>query len=163
MGLLITDLDMPGMSGDEMLVLLKETNPSLKVLVLTMHEEKSVVKHLLSTGADGYLLKSSGKKSFLKAINEIREGNKYFPESILKILIKEETSKSPYHPGINELTKREKEILIQIAEGLSSKEIGSKLFISNRTVETHRTNIMRKLDVHNIAGLIKIAFKSELL
>lgn len=161
--LIITDLEMGKHSGEDLMMQVKAYDSRTKVLVLTMHEEKSIIVRLFKNGADGYLLKSAGKEILLKAIQEISNGTKFFPQNIIEIMLSEEKSRSSYHPELKDLTNREKEILILIAEGLSSKEIGGKLFISTRTVDTHRANLMKKLDVNNIAGLIKIAFQTELL
>ena len=161
--IIITDLEMGKDSGEDLLLKVKAYKPSIKVLVLTMHEEKSIIVQLLKNGADVYILKSAVKAMLVKAINEIASGSKFFPQNIIEIMVSEEKKTFSYHPQLKGLTNREKEILILIAEGLSSKEIGDKLFISDRTVDTHRSNLMKKLEVNNLASLIKIAFETELL
>lgn len=117
----------------------------------------------MEIGADGFLPKNCDKERLLEALETVFRGEKYFAEDLLMPdnTIPDESDSQP--TLIHELTEREKEILALIALGLSNKEIGDKLFISHRTVDTHRTNLMKKLDVHNIAGLIRIAMKSGLI
>ncbi|PCJ67784.1 MAG: DNA-binding response regulator [Bacteroidetes bacterium] len=161
---IFTDLDMPEMNGEDVLVYCKSKFPSTKVIILSMHNEKAIIRHLIQLGADGYLLKSAGKEEILKAIKTVHLDVKYFPDDVLQSLVSAEESKvEPLNPNLERLTSREIEIIKLIASGLSSKEIGSKLFISPRTAETHRNNILKKLDIHGIAGIIRFAFQNKLV
>lgn len=164
--LVLMDIDMPVMNGLEATQQIKKTNPNQKVMILTMHDEPSLVRKIMDIGANGYMLKNSDQAALIEGINKVLAGELFFPPEILegKKPSKEETfSLRPSDVVlISQLTEREIEILKQIADGLSNKEIGDKLFISHRTVDTHRTNLMKKLDVHNIAGLIRFAIRNNL-
>ena len=160
---IFTDLDMPEMKGEDVLLNCKKNFPSAKVIVLSMHNDKTVIKHLISIGADGYLIKSAGKEEIIQAINTVYAGSKYFSDEVLKSLINdEEQKKIQQSPAIKNLSNREIEIIKLIAKGYSSKQIGKELFISPRTAETHRNNILKKLDTQGIAGIIRFAFQNNL-
>jgi two-component system response regulator NreC len=120
-----------------------------------------MIQVLLEAGADGYLLKTSNKSELVDAIHRVAGGEQHLSESVQRVLIREDAQ--PKNEQLALLTEREIEILRLIAEGLSNKEIGDRLFISHRTVDTHRTNLMQKLDVHNIAGLVRLAIESGLV
>ncbi|MBU1008555.1 MAG: response regulator transcription factor, partial [Bacteroidetes bacterium] len=161
--IVLMDIDMPIMNGIEATQQVKSTYPDIKIIMLTMHDEKAMVKKLTDIGACGFILKNSDKDELLQAIKRVHQGGKYFSSELTLNLISHGIS--PVMPGSVDdkkamLTEREIEILKLIAEGLSNKEIGDKLFISHRTVDTHRTNLMKKLDVSNIAGLIRYAIKN---
>jgi DNA-binding NarL/FixJ family response regulator len=159
-----TDLDMPELKGEDVLQYCKSKFPSTKVIILSMHNEKSVIKHLISLGADGYLVKSAGKDEIIKAIKSVHQENKYFGDEVMQSLIHDEKKEEPIvSKALSSLTEREVEIIKLIANGLSSKEIGEKLFISPRTAETHRTNILKKLDIQGIAGIVRFAFQHKLI
>lgn len=162
---ILMDIDMPVMGGIEATKLLKEKYPQTKILILSMHNEKGVIQTVIDAGADGYLLKNSSQKELLQGINTVREGNKFFTPEVTMTLLNKNTSEITGNDGevIQNLTERELEILKLISEGFSNKEIGERLFISHRTVDTHRTNLMKKLNVHNIAGLIRFALKNKLV
>lgn len=167
--LILTDIDMPIMNGIEFTTILKRDFPEIKVIVLTMHSEPSLTKKLMELGADGYLLKNADCKELVEGVLKVASGKSYFSAAVTQSLLndgKVVTSSFASETEtviLSRLTSREIEILKAIAEGYSNKEIGDKLFISHRTVDTHRTNLMKKLEVHNIAGLIKFAIKSGLV
>lgn len=167
--LVLMDIDMPIMNGLEATRKIKESTPKSKVIILTMHNEASLIKKVMDIGADGYLLKNADREEFANALQSVAKGNSYFSAEVTRSLLNpEEVSKSQFDIDpdtiqLSKLTEREIEVLKQIAEGFSNKEIGDNLFISHRTVDTHRTNLMKKLDVHNIAGLIKFAIKNGLI
>jgi two-component system response regulator NreC len=136
----------------------------VKVIVLSMHNEAGMIKSLTALGAQGYLLKSSSQEELLTAIIKVAGGNRFYSTDVtLSILNKSNTNTNEISQPAEQLTERETEILKFIAEGFSNKEIGAKLFISHRTVDTHRTNLMRKLNVGNIAGLISYAIKNGMV
>jgi two-component system, NarL family, nitrate/nitrite response regulator NarL len=158
----LMDIDMPEMNGLDATRVIRKTYPELKVIVLSMHDEKAMIQAMISAGVDGYLLKNSPKVDLLNAIREVAQGNSFFPVEVQSRLLQKDSD--IFRKGkLADLTERELEILTAIAEGLSNKEIGEKLFISHRTVDTHRTNLMQKLEVHNVAGLVRIAIQSGLV
>ncbi|PKP52946.1 MAG: DNA-binding response regulator [Bacteroidetes bacterium HGW-Bacteroidetes-1] len=159
--IILLDIDMPVMNGIEALSEIRKSFHQLKVIVLSMHEEKSLVKKLTDLGAKGFLFKNSDKEELMIAMNRVANGGYYFSSSLTMNLINVEIHDNGNPaPKTFILTERETEILKLIASGLSNKEIGDKLFISHRTVDTHRTNLMKKLEVNNIAGLIRYAIKN---
>jgi DNA-binding NarL/FixJ family response regulator len=160
--LVLMDIDMPVMNGMEATRLIKKKYPKIKVIILSMHNEGSLVKKLIASGADGYILKNSDREELIAAILKVSEGQKYFSPDVTLSLAEvssHHNSGQEKESYIHDLTDREIEILKLIAEGYSNKEIGEKLFISHRTVDTHRTNLMKKIGVNNIAGLIRYAIK----
>jgi two-component system response regulator NreC len=156
------------MNGLEATSIIKRDHPETSVVILTMHSEPSLVKAVINYGANGYLLKNADRHEFIDALLKVAEGKSYFSPELTRSLVSEGAKSSPFltsNPSLllSKLTEREIEVLRLIAEGLSNKEIGDQLFISHRTVDTHRTNLMKKLDIHNIAGLIKFAFGNGLV
>jgi len=155
----LMDIDMPVMDGIEATTRIKRTMPDVKVISLTHHNERAMVQRLMDCGSDGYLLKNIDRDGLLNAIRKVMKGQKYFSEEVTRKLAEQQVVTAP-NGAEAELTERETEILRLICEGLSSKQMGEKLFISPRTVDTHRTNLMNKLDIHNVAGLIRFAFQN---
>ena len=161
---ILMDIDMPVMNGIDTLKEIKRLGLSAKVIILSMHNEAGMIKSLVTIGASGYLLKSSPKDEVINAIKKVAGGQQFFSSEVtLAILNKQQNNFQDSSPHIELLSDRETEIVQLIAEGFSNKEIGSKLFISHRTVDTHRTNIMKKLNVSNIAGLISYAIRNGIV
>ncbi len=169
---LVIDLSMPRLSGIEATKIIQRDCPRVKVLVLTMHEKEEYVYQIFKSGAGGYILKDAGKDELATAIRTVAKGEKYFSPRVSEIMVNGYLRKSdtPVQEasGLAEgievsLTKREKEVLSLIAEGLNSEQISERLFISPRTVDTHRTNIMQKLDLHDAANLMKFAIEHGFL
>lgn len=159
----LVDIDMPIRSGLEAIREINREGMSVKCIALTMHKERGMVQKVMQAGAFGYVLKNIDQEDLIAIIRKVGKGAKVLDEEVETILTggSYQTKASYQHIEIsNELTEREVEILTMIAQGLSNKEIGEALFISHRTVDTHRTNLMKKLDVHNIAGLIRYAIRS---
>ncbi len=157
---LLMDIDMPVMNGIDALKEIRKSYPNVKVIILSMHNEAGMIKSLIEMGANGYLLKSCTQSELIDAIKKIASGQSYFSTDVTLALLKPSANQG--QP--NELlTERETEILKLIAGGFSNKEIGDQLFISHRTVDTHRTNLMKKLDVNNIAGLISYAIRNGIV
>ena len=162
---ILMDISMPQMSGLEATKLLGKIVPKAKVLILTMHENKAYIMEIVRSGAKGYLLKDSPPSQLLSAIDAVNRGEAYFSTSISQMVLNEYVKK-PKHlhkPGNPEISQREKEVLTLIAEGFSNKAIADKLSVSVRTVETHREHIMRKLDIHNTAGLTRYAISAGII
>lgn len=157
---LLMDIDMPVMNGIDALKEIRRQNSKVKVIILSMHNEAGMIKSLIDLGANGYLLKSCSQDELIEAIKKVAAGQSYFSSDVTLALLK---PAARLGPQTEILTERETEILRLIASGFSNKEIGDQLFISHRTVDTHRTNLMKKLDVNNIAGLISYAIKNGIV
>lgn len=157
--ILLTDISMPGMSGVELTRLVKKKFPKVNVLALSMFGERQVVKEMIDAGISGYLLKNTGKHELLEALQKIAEGGNYFGEDVTKELIKGFSNAEENTP----LTNREIEIIRLIEREYSNKKIADLLFISERTVETHRKNIFRKTGTQSIVGLLKYAYDHRII
>lgn len=161
----LLDVNMPVLDGMETSKELKKRFPDVKIVVLTMHQEKSFIIKTIRNGADGYVLKSSGHEVLMQAIRRVMNRETYFDPQVTSTVM------SSLVPGTNlrqqafipRLTKREREILNLIVDEFSTQEIAEKLFISNNTVESHRANLLSKLQVKNTAGLVRVALEKELL
>jgi DNA-binding NarL/FixJ family response regulator len=162
--LVIMDISMPNLRGLEATREIKILNPGIKVLILTMHKEREYLYHALTAGAEGYLLKEDADGELLSAIETLRRGGTFISPllstQMADIFVdKFKAGGEPRKAAEERLTIREREIVKLIAEGKSSKEIGEFLFISIRTVQHHRANIMRKLNFKKTADLIKYAIQ----
>jgi two-component system nitrate/nitrite response regulator NarL len=155
----LLDINMPHMNGLEAMASLRRQVPNAKILVLTMHNTKEYIAQVVRSGARGYLLKDSPPAELVAAIKAVHAGEVSFSPPVSKILIEEmaDGDKRPQSPLPPPLTDREREVLSLIAEGLLNKQIADRLGIGVRTIETHRERIMRKLDIHTVAGLTKYA------
>lgn len=159
---LVLDLAMPGSDGLSVLARARAEHPRLRVLVVTMHADPEYVSRAVREGADGYLLKDSAAAELVAAVRAVHGGASYFAPRVQRALT--ELVREPRGSGpLDALTDREREVLTLVAEGLASKEIAARLDISARTVETHRANLMRKLDAHSIARLVQIAIAEGLV
>jgi len=156
---ILMDIDMPVLNGIDTLKEIGKQSFGVKVIILSMHNEAGMIKSLMSIGANGYLLKSCAQEELIGAIRKVASGQSYFSTEVTLSLLNPAQSNQPTEL----LTERETEIIKLIAEGFSNKEIGSKLFISHRTVDTHRTNLMKKLNASNIAGLISYAIRNGIV
>lgn len=155
----ILDIEMPGMGGVATLRVIKEKFPEVKVLILTMHAEPFHINRVIKEGADGYLLKNLNRDTFVQSILKIMNGESFFVEGAAKTTPARVSDTS----GQETLTAREKHILQLIAQGKSNKEIAKELFISNRTVDTHRNNLMRKLNISSSVHLVHYAYSNGLI
>ncbi|MEO1419096.1 MAG: response regulator transcription factor [Bacteroidota bacterium] len=159
--IILMDLSMPGMDGLEATKIIKQEFSDCRVIILTGNKERANIRHSINAKVDGYMLKESVGEEIQHAIEEIMNGNKYFSPSIQGVLIDIATSGDD-NPNY-ELTKREIEILERVVEGKTSSDIGEELFISENTVNTHRRNIHKKLNVNNVVELISKVRKESLL
>lgn len=158
----VIDISMPKMSGIEVTKHLREEFPTVKVLVLTMHENVEYVYQIYKAGAGGYLLKNAGREEITSAIYAVARGEKFFSPRVSELMISkymQQAERRDSQSADTSLTKREEEILRLIAKGLNNQQISNQLFISPRTVDTHRTNIMQKLDIHDAANLVRYALE----
>jgi len=161
----LMDIDMGHTSGIETTQKLKKEHPEINVLGLTMHEEQEYIVEMLEAGASGYLLKNTGMDELLTAIRTAAKGDSYFSHQVSTTLLQAITQKKTFPTFKNHngpLTEREIEVLQLIAREFSNGEIAEKLFISIRTVDTHRRNLLEKLQVKNTAGLVKYAMEKGL-
>lgn len=157
----LMDINMPEMNGIEATQIITEKHKNIKVLALTMHVEETYITNMLKAGALGYVLKESNKEDLIDAINTVALGNKYYSNEVSVTLINSLMNNGK--SKTSELSDREVEVLTFIASGNTNNEIGEKLFISGRTVETHRRNILSKLEVKNTAEMIRYAIKNNLV
>lgn len=157
----LLDLEMPEMDGVEACKVIRKLYPETKVLILTMHEEERMTAYLMEIGANGYLLKNTKKDVLLEAIKTVDETGMYSTDRVTNALLKSLKQRSKKAPGLGtvQLTRRELEVLELIAQELTNTEIGERLFISEKTVDGHRMNLLSKFGVKNTAGLIMKAVR----
>jgi DNA-binding NarL/FixJ family response regulator len=162
--IVIMDVNMPGMDGIEATKKITAIYPGVKILMLTMYNKHEFIAELMNAGASGYLLKNTGKKELIEAINTVYAGKIYYSSDVTETILQNFT-KSPAEQKIEavQLTQREKEVLKLIALEYSTPEIAKELCISANTVETHRKNLISKLKVKNLAGLVKFALQTGLI
>ncbi len=162
--IVVLDISLPDVSGIKICSILRESHPNIKVLILSMYINEEFIFNSLQAGAKGYLPKNTNKKELLAAVKAIFIGNEYFSTEISEIILKSyinTVQNKKDETATEELSKREKEVLILFAEGSSNSEISDKLFISVRTVESHKNHIMQKLQLKNTVDLIKYAIKNK--
>jgi DNA-binding NarL/FixJ family response regulator len=164
----ILDISMPKLNGVDAARLIKRDNPATRVLILTIHENEEYVYQVVRAGADGYVLKNADKKELCAAVRAVMDGRRFFSPSVSNIIISEfakrvRDEKGAESPAARALTPRENEVLRRIAQGKTSKAIAAELFLSVRTVNTHRANLMHKLDIHETAGLVRYAIQAGLV
>lgn len=161
---LVTDISMPGMNGLDLVEHLKRTHPGVKVVILSMHANEEYVWQALRAGALGYLLKDSAKNDLEQAIRAVARGETFLSAAISKQVIADYVRRAaPDSNPLDQLTPRQREILKLIAEGNSTKEIGHLLKVSTKTVETHRAQLMDRLDIHDVPGLVRYAIRLGLV
>lgn len=160
----VLDISMPGRNGIETAKAIREADQEAKILILSMHVNTGVLSDVLEAGIDGYLLKDTEKNDLLNGIRSVAKGQQVFSKPISNMMTKSFLKKDNLPPDdVNAtLTKREKEVLQLIVEGLTSREIAEKLYISPRTVDTHRSNLMGKLEIKNTAELVRFALENNL-
>ena len=164
--LLLLDLSLPRMNGTEVIREIKHRRLPTRILVLTVHADESQVYGALKAGADGYLLKTAGIDELTMAIRSVLAGRSYLSPSVSRGVIEgylEDRGKGKLTPSWQQLSKRERQVLKRIAEGAKNREIAQELSISIKTVEKHRANLMRKIDLHNTAALTAFAIEHGLL
>jgi DNA-binding NarL/FixJ family response regulator len=165
--LILMDIMMGGMTGIEATRWIKGFEPTIKIILVTMEISKEYVSAGIKSGVDGYLPKDIDKETLLEALRTVYQGGRFFNDAIMKLVFEDfyshEKLKSLDKKLPNELTKREYEILGLVASGKTNKELAETLFISIKTVETHKTNILEKLGLKNTAELVKYAIKNNII
>jgi two-component system nitrate/nitrite response regulator NarL len=160
---ILMDIDMPRVNGLAVTELLRKDLPQVKVLILSGQPSTRYVLRIVQSGARGYIAKEASAEELFKAVQTVADGGTCFGPEVAKFALDQIVRQSGDGAGAAQLTDREREILVLIAEGLYNKEVGARLNISTRTVETHRERIMRKLGVHSTAGLTKYAVANGLI
>jgi len=161
---IIMDIGMPELNGVEATRQIKADNPGVKVVALSMYADRGYVLGILEAGASGYVLKTGAYDEVHRAVKAVAQGKKYLSPDITQMVVDAQV-RAPSEPGSSAQTSlgpREREIVQLLAEGHTSPEIAKRLHISSRTVETHRRNIMKKLDLHSVADITKYAIREGL-
>jgi DNA-binding NarL/FixJ family response regulator len=156
--MIITDINMPGMDGLEFIKTIRNDFPPTKIIVLSLHDEPHFIRNIMKHRVQGYILKNDASSELVEAVERVLNGKTFFSSKINQVLMEQINE-----PGADKLlTNRELQIIKLIAQECSNKQIAEQLFISERTVETHRKNIFRKTETNNIVGLIKFAYNNDL-
>lgn len=155
---LLLDIHFGRHDGREIIQEIRQLMPEMKIIALTSHSDSTTIKSSVNAGFDGYLLKIDGREEIEKALRAVTNNEKYFSPKTQQVFFETQTSKTK-----TELTEREKEILQLIVQEKTTKEIAGQLCVSEKTVETHRTSIMQKLEVKNIAGMVRKAIMEGLV
>jgi DNA-binding NarL/FixJ family response regulator len=161
--IVIMDINMPLMDGIQTSRELSKRHPTIKILGLSMYNDRDYISDILKAGALGYVLKNTGKENLLKAISTLQSGANYLSDEVSKTLLSTFIKNVQNDQTMEKLSDREIEVLECIASGLTTHEIGDKLFISKNTVETHRKNLLYKLKARNTAELVNNAYKQRLI
>jgi len=165
----ILDIGMPSLNGLEATRQILKSNPHTKILILTLHDSDQVVREVLNAGARGFLLKSDAARDLVAAVEALRRDKTYFTSKVAAMVLegylKNGTpgAPQPVTPSRSRLTPREREIVQLLAEGKSTKEVAVALGLSVKTAETHRSNIMRKLELHSVSDLVLYAVRNNIV
>jgi len=163
----ILDIGMPGLNGLEATRQIIKDDPRAKVLILTLHDSDQVVREVLNAGARGFLLKSDAARDLVVAVEALRRDKTYFTSKVAAMVLegylKGGTHSVPVSVGRDRLTPREREVVQLLAEGKSTKEVAVALGLSVKTAETHRSNIMRKLQLHSVSDLVMYAVRNNIV
>jgi DNA-binding NarL/FixJ family response regulator len=164
----VLDVSMPNLNGLEAARQIRRALPQTEVLVLTMHDSEQLVREVLEAGARGYVLKSDAGRELVTAVESVRKSKPYFTSRVSEIVLDGYLHAGTRSDAFNmprtvRLSPREREIVQLLAEGKSNKEVAAALHISVKTAETHRTNLMRKLDLHSISELVRYAIRNKMV
>jgi two-component system response regulator NreC len=162
---ILMDISMPGRSGIELTAEIRHLYPDIKVLMLSMYMDQEVIIRAVRNGAMGYLEKNTTKKELISAIHALARGEEYYSDEVSRIIVRHTLRKSREEEpkGLQDISKRELEILKLLAEGLTNQQIGEKLFISTRTVESHKTHVMQKLGLKSNIDLFRFLARQGFL
>jgi two-component system nitrate/nitrite response regulator NarL len=161
--IVLLDIDLPQMSGVAVADVLRKELPKIKVVILSRYQGPEYLSRVLQAGARGYVLKGASPEELAKAIETVIAGECYFSPEVARLALNQLVQGNGAGRDVADLTNREREVLVLVAEGLSNKEIASNLNVGVRTVETHRERIMRKLGIHSVAGLTRFAIAKGLI
>ena len=165
--IVMLDISLPGLSGIEITQIIQEKHPAIKVIILSMYTDDDFIYNALKAGAKSYLPKNTNRHELIEAVEIVYQGGEYFNEFISNIILKSYIKKAKAESTDEDkqalLTNREKEVLTLFAEGLSNQEIAEKLFISIRTVESHKNHIMQKFKLKSVVDLVKYAIRSGII
>lgn len=159
----LLDISMPRRDGLEVAAMLRKDAPAIKVLILSVHSNKEYIFRIIQAGAHGYVSKEAPPEELLRAIESVYAGETFFSPEIARAALHQLVNHGGKKEPFGQLTGREREVLVLIAQGQSNKEIASQLGIGVRTIETHRERIMRRLDIHSVAGLTKFAIANGMI
>ena len=161
--IILMGLSMPHMSGTNIITRIKRKHPEIKIVVLTFHKEDQFIQAALQAGADAYVLKNDSREELFTALHTAVNGRRYLSPSILDRVITGYLDKSTATPSWKILTNREREVMKLIAEGYRTKDIAARLDLSPRTVETHRKNLMKKLDLASVSAVTAYAIANDII
>lgn len=163
----ILDIGMPSLNGLEATRQILKLRPQTKVLILTMHESDSIIREVLDAGARGYILKTDAGRDLVTAVDSLRRNKTFFTSRVSQMILdgflKGDARPKAHEAGAVRLTPRQREIVQLLAEGKSSKEVAVALDLSVKTAETHRANIMRKLDCHSVSEVVRYAIRNNII
>jgi two-component system response regulator NreC len=161
--MVLMDMSMPELNGLEACIQIKEFDKDIKVLIMTMYDDEEVVMRCLAAGASGYILKDAPLPQLVYAIGMVNKGREYLDPGVTRNVNEYLQQSRPHQTSYDRLSLREREVLKLVAEGLSVKEIATRLKVAAKTVDTHKYNLMTKLDIHNGAGLIRYAIQNKVV
>ena len=161
--MVLLDMSMPELNGLEATIQIKEIDNQIKVLIMTMYDDEEIVMRCLAAGASGYILKDAPLPQLMYAIGMVRKGHEYLDPGVTRNVNEFVQKSTPHQSSYDRLSLREREVLKLVAEGLSVKEIAIRINVGVKTVDTHKYNLMQKLDIHNAAGLIRYAIQNKVV
>ena len=161
--MVLLDMSMPELNGLEATIQIKEFDNHIKVLIMTMYDDEEIVMRCLAAGASGYILKDAPLPQLMYAIGMVRKGHEYLDPGVTRNVNEFVQKSTPHQSSYDRLSLREREVLKLVAEGLSVKEIALRINVGVKTVDTHKYNLMQKLDIHNAAGLIRYAIQNKVV
>lgn len=161
----LLDVGMPRLNGLDAARQILAAAPQTRVLILTMHESEQIVREVLEVGARGFLLKSDAARDLISAVRALEQRTTFFTSRVAEMVLSGflETRSDCFRPPKDRLTPRERQVVQLLSEGKTSKEIANQLKLSVKTAETHRTNVMRKLDLHSVADLVRYAVRNNIV
>jgi two-component system response regulator NreC len=161
--IVLMDMSMPELNGLEATIQIKEFDKNIRVLIMTMYDDEEVVMRCLAAGASGYILKDAPLPQLIYALGVVKKGHEYLDPGVTRNVNEHLKQTRQHQSSYDRLSLREREVLKLVAEGLSVKEIATRLNVGIKTIDTHKYNLMTKLDIHNAAGLIRYAIQNKVV